>query len=55
MKGRKKFELTGRSMNCPLWIFQTEFSRPDIARKALKTLTGNSIKTDINGNILFCE
>jgi len=55
MKGRKKFTLTGRGMNCSLWIFQTEFSRSDIARKALKTLTGNSVKTDRKENILFSE
>ena len=55
MTGRKKFTLTGRGVNCPMWIFQTEFSRSDIARKALKTLTGNSVKKDKNENILFSE
>ena len=55
MKARKKFTLTGRGMNCSLWIFQTEFSRSDIAKKALKTLTGNSVKTDKKENTLFSE
>ena len=53
MKGRKKFTLAGRGMNCPLWIFIAEFSRSDIARKALKSLTGNSVKIDQKENILF--
>ena len=55
MKGRKKFTLAGRGMNTPLWIFIAEFSRSDIARKALKALTGNSVKTDKKENILFSE
>jgi len=55
MKGRKKFTLAGRGMNCPLWIFQAEFVRPDIAKKALKTLTGNGVKLDKKDNILFSE
>ncbi len=53
MKGRKKFTLAGRGMNCPLWIFIAEFIRPDIAKKALKTLTGNSVKIDKKEDILF--
>ena len=55
MKGRKKFTLAGRGMNCPLWIFIAEFSRPDIARKVLKSLTGNSVKIDKKDNTLFSE
>ncbi len=55
MKGRKKFTLTGRGMNCPLWIFQAEFSRSDMAKKALKALTGNSVKIDKKDNTLFSE
>lgn len=55
MNGRKKFTLTGRGMNCSLWILQTEFSRSDIARQVLKTLTGNSAKIDKKENILFSE
>ena len=55
MKGRKKFTLTGRGMNCPLWIFIAEFSRPDIAKKTLKALTGNSVKIDKKDNTLFSE
>ena len=55
MKGRKKFTLTGRGMNCPLWIFIAEFNRPDIAKKALKALTGKSVKIDKKDNTLFSE
>jgi hypothetical protein len=54
-KARKKFKLTGRGINCSLWIFVAEFSRSDIARKALKTLTGNSVKLDKKDNILLSE
>ena len=53
MKGRKKFTLTGRGINCSLWIFQAEFSRSDIAKQVLKTLTGNSVKIDQKDNIMF--
>lgn len=40
MKRRNKFTLVGWGVNCNLCIYQTTFSRPDIAKKAFKTLTG---------------
>jgi len=40
MKRRNKFELVGWGDNCELWIFQSIFSRPDIARNAFKSITG---------------
>lgn len=41
MKRREKFKLAGRGYNCCLWIYQAIFTRPDIAKKAFKTLTGS--------------
>lgn len=46
MKRRHKFELVGWGDNCELWVFQAIFSRPDIAKKAFKTLTGCKIEFD---------
>lgn len=46
MKRREKFKLVGRGFNCPLWIFQAIFTRPDIARKAFQTLTGSKAVLD---------
>ncbi|OQY74445.1 MAG: hypothetical protein B6D44_04285 [Ignavibacteriales bacterium UTCHB2] len=40
MNRREKFKLVGIGMNCPLWIYQATFSRPDIAKKAFETLIG---------------
>lgn len=42
MKRREKFKLVGGGLNCNLWLFQTTFSRPDIARKTFKALTGQN-------------
>ena len=44
MKRRLKFSLIAVGMNCPLWIYQAHFTRPDLARAALKSLTGREIK-----------
>ena len=44
MKRRKKFWLVGWGMNCSLWIYRVHFSRPDLARAALTSLTGKKIK-----------
>ena len=37
---RRKFHLAAWGVNCNLWIYQSAYSRPDIARKVFKTLTG---------------
>ena len=55
MKRRNKFELVGWGVNCELWIFWTTFSRPDIARKAFKTLTEGEIEFDDREEIFFSE
>lgn len=41
MKRREKFKLVASGVNCNLWVYVATFSRPDIARKAFKALTGN--------------
>ncbi len=53
MRRRNKFELVGWGINCELWIFQTTFSRPDIARKAFQTLTEGEIEFDDREEIFF--
>lgn len=55
MKRRNKFRLTARGINCDIWIFQAIFSRPDIARKALKTLAGNTVKYDKKEDIFYAS
>lgn len=41
MKRREKFKLVASGVNCNLWVFVATFSRPDIARKSFKALTGS--------------
>jgi hypothetical protein len=55
MKRRKKFKLSGYGFNCGMWIFVAEFSRPDIARKALKTISGGKIEYDNKEDIFYCR
>lgn len=55
MKRRNKFWLTATGINCELWIYQAIFSRPDIARKALKTLAGNTVKYDKKEDIFYAS
>jgi bifunctional DNase/RNase len=53
MKRRNKFRLVSYSVNRDLWIFEAIFTRPDIARKALKTLAGNVVKFDKKEDIFY--
>lgn len=55
MKRRKKIRLVGWGMNCSLWIFIAEFSRPDIAKNAFKTITGEKIHFDDREEIFYPE
>ncbi|MBL1123908.1 MAG: hypothetical protein D8M26_13620 [Ignavibacteriae bacterium] len=55
MKRRIKFHLTACGINCEIWIYQAIFSRPDIARKALKTLAGNTVKFDKKEDIFYAS
>ncbi len=55
MRRRNKFELVGWGVNCELWIFQAIYSRPDIARNALKSITGRKVEYDDREEIFFSE
>ncbi len=55
MRRRKKFVLVGWGVKCELWIFQSTFSRPDIARNAFKSITGRKAEYDDRAEIFFSE
>ena len=56
---RNGFRLSGYGKNSDsangtrLWIFCCEFSRPDIARKTLESVTGESARIDSEGMFVF--
>ena len=50
---RNGFRLCGYGMNVSLWIFCCEFSRRDIARKAIESVTGENGKIDAEGMFVF--
>ncbi len=59
MKRRNGFRLCGFAVNkdpvtgTGLWIFSCEFSRPDKAKQASKSITGKSAKIDSEGVLYF--
>ena len=60
MKRRNGFRLCGYAVNANLpteqaglWIFSCEFSRPDIAKKTLKSITGKNGKIDSEGEFVY--
>jgi hypothetical protein len=53
LKRRKNFKLVGCGVNCKLWIFQSTFSRPDIARKTFQNITKGEIEFDAREEVLF--
>lgn len=53
LKRRNKFHLSGIALNAYLWIYNCEFTRPDIAKKTLKSITGKSVKIDSEGIFLY--
>lgn len=53
MKRRNKFRLVSYGVNCDYWVFEAIFTRPDIARNALKTLAGNAVKYNKNDDVYF--
>lgn len=53
MKRREKFKVVGVGHNCRFWIFQAKFSRPDIARKALKALSGSKVEFNKKEDIFY--
>ena len=50
---RNGFHLTAYGVNAELWIFCCEFSRPDIARKTIESVTGESARIDSEGMFVF--
>ena len=46
---RNGFTLSAFEINKKLCIYNCQFSRPDIAKKTLKSVTGKSIKIDSEG------
>lgn len=55
MMRRKNFRLVGSGMNYDLWIFQARISRLDIAKKNLKTLTGEQVDFLSSEDIFISE
>jgi hypothetical protein len=53
LKRRKGFNLSVFSVNDNLWIFSCLFSRPDIAKKVLKNVTGKDARIDSDGVVLY--
>jgi hypothetical protein len=53
LKRRKSYKLVGYGFNCNIWIFQKNFSRPDIARKAFENITKSKIEFDDREDIFI--
>ncbi len=53
LKRRNGFKLTAKALNTNLWIFISEFSRPDLAKQTIKSVTGNKPKIDSEGVIFY--
>ena len=53
MKRRNGFNLCGFAVNDSLWIFSCQFTRPDIAKKILKSITGKNAKIDSEGMFVY--
>ena len=50
---RKGFRLTAKALNTNLWIFICEFSRPDIAKKIVQSVTDKKPKINSEGVIFY--
>ena len=55
MKRREKFRLIGKGLNCELWVFRTVFARTDIAKKALKPLSGGKVEFAKDEEIFYAK
>ncbi len=53
LKRRNGFRLSAQALNSELWIFNCEFSRPDIAKKTIKSVTGKNPILDSEGVIMY--
>ena len=53
VKRRNGFKQCDVSITNPLWIFSSTFSRPDIAKKTLKSVTLKNPKIDSEGLFVY--
>ena len=53
LKRRNKFQLIANALNDQLWIYAGLFSRPDIAKKIIKSVTGKNPKINSEGVISY--
>jgi len=53
LKRRKKFHISAFAINYPLWIFSCYFTRPDIAKKVLESITRKKSKIDSEGLFIY--
>jgi len=53
LKRRNKFHLCSIGWNKKLWVYSCEFSRPDIAKRTLKSVTGKNVKIDSEGVFFY--
>ncbi len=53
IKRRNGFHLCAKAVNANLWIFSCEFTRPDIAKKTLKSITGLKVEYNKNEDIFY--
>ncbi len=53
IKRRNGFRLSAIGMNCKLWIFNCEFTRPDRARRVIKSITDKKWRIDSEGVIIY--
>lgn len=53
LKRRNGFQISAISITNPLWIFSCEFSRPDIAKKTISSVTKQKPKIDSEGVICY--
>jgi len=53
LKRRNKFFLSAAALNHSLWIFNCVFTRPDIAKKTLKSVTGKNLNIDSEGVVYY--
>ncbi len=53
MRRRNGFRLCGQALNTSFWIFSCKFSRPDIAKKTLKSITCKKVKIDHEGTFVY--
>jgi hypothetical protein len=53
LKRRNGFSLSALAINNDLWIFCCQFTRPDIAKKTIKSVTEKNVKIDSEGVFLY--